>query len=78
MSELRAMWRKAGCGVHSAASTLSDMVTVMLGGSPCAVLYAGLVSPGLYQVNLQIPDIPAGDQTLVVSSGYRRARPGRF
>jgi uncharacterized protein (TIGR03437 family) len=51
------------------ASTVNEKVSVTLGGSPCAVLYAGLVAPGLYQINLVVPDIPSGDQSLVVSAG---------
>jgi uncharacterized protein (TIGR03437 family) len=58
------------------ASTLLDPVTVTLGGAACPVLYQGLVSPGLYQINLQIPEIAAGNEPLMVSAGGPSSQAG--
>ncbi len=32
-----------------------------IGGVNARVLFAGLVGPGLYQFNVEIPDLPDGD-----------------
>ena len=45
-------------------------VQVTIGGQSAQVLYAGLVSPGLFQINVRVPDgAPAGDQAVVLSVG---------
>ena len=62
--------------IFTAPSILSDPVTVRLGGALCTVLFQGLVAPGLYQINLQVPDIAAGDQPLVVSAGGSTSQAG--
>ena len=38
---------------------------VRIGGLDCAVAFAGLISPGLYQFNVVVPQIADGDQTIV-------------
>jgi uncharacterized protein (TIGR03437 family) len=57
-------------------SVLLDKVTVSLGGMPCTVLYQGLISPGLYQINTQIPDVGPGDEPVVVSIDGLASQPG--
>jgi uncharacterized protein (TIGR03437 family) len=48
--------------------------TVSVGGVNAAVQWAGLVSPGLYQLNVQIPSVAAGDQPVQASvSGFQTA-----
>ena len=37
-----------------------------LGGRPAKVLYSGLISPGLYQINIEVPDLPAGEHEIVL------------
>jgi uncharacterized protein (TIGR03437 family) len=45
--------------------------TVTVGGVNAPVLWAGLVSPGLYQLNVTIPTVPAGDQPVQATvSGF--------
>jgi uncharacterized protein (TIGR03437 family) len=55
--------------IISTPSVLRDALDVTLGGAPCTVLYQGLVGAGLYQVNVQIPDIASGDQPLIARIG---------
>ncbi len=41
------------------------MPTVTIGGTVAKVLFAGLVSPGLYQFNVLVPQsVPNGDNEL--------------
>jgi uncharacterized protein (TIGR03437 family) len=47
---------------------------VTIGGKEAALLGKGnLVSPGLYQFNLTIPDLPAGDYAIVAVIGTFRS-----
>jgi uncharacterized protein (TIGR03437 family) len=55
----------------------TDPVTVTLGGKNANVGFAGLVAPGLFQVNVQVPpDITTGDYPLTVTVGGS-VSPGR-
>jgi uncharacterized protein (TIGR03437 family) len=46
---------------------LAAMPTVTVGGLPAQVLWAGMVSMGLYQINIQVPTMPgAGDYPVAV------------
>jgi uncharacterized protein (TIGR03437 family) len=38
---------------------------IRIGGVDAAIAFAGLISPGVYQFNLVVPEVPDGDQTLV-------------
>jgi uncharacterized protein (TIGR03437 family) len=51
------------------AAPLENTVTAQICGQPAAVSYAGLVSPGLNQINLAIPALPAGDCSIQLSVG---------
>ncbi len=46
-------------------------ITVLIGGKPAIVGFAGMTYPGLFQINIQVPSgVPAGDQPIVlVDSG---------
>jgi len=47
-----------------------------IGGKQAAVQFAGMVSPGLFQVNIQIPsNVPSGDQPLVVTVSQVATQP---
>jgi uncharacterized protein (TIGR03437 family) len=48
-------------------NTLQTFPTVTIGGVNAPVSYAGLVSPGLIQVNVQIPQTAAGNQQVLVT-----------
>jgi uncharacterized protein (TIGR03437 family) len=43
------------------ASPLPDSPSVRIGDVQASVSWAGLVSPGLYQLNVVVPDVPDGD-----------------
>ena len=46
-----------------------DEVSVQLGEVPARVEFAGIVGPGLYQINIQVPEIADGDAAVVLRSG---------
>jgi uncharacterized protein (TIGR03437 family) len=50
-------------------SRVSSPFSVSIGGLPASVAYYGLTSGfiGLYQLNVQVPALPPGDQTLVIT-----------
>lgn len=48
---------------------LRSSVTVRIGGVAAQVVFAGLVSSGLNQFNAIIPDVPDGDQAVVLEIG---------
>lgn len=55
-------------------ATLAAPVSVTIGGVAAQVQWAGLIAPGLYQVNVQVPTVSAGDQALTVSiAGFQSA-----
>src|SRR5208283_4700805 len=46
---------------------LSDLTQlhVTIGGMPATVQFAGIVAPGLYQINAIVPQLPNGDQPIL-------------
>ena len=52
--------------VVTTPAALLDRVGVLVGGKPAEVAYAGLVGAGLYQINLTVPEVPDGDQAVMV------------
>ena len=50
-------------------SVLANTATVTIGGASAPVTYAGLVSPGLYQLNVTVPSLPSGDAPIVATVG---------
>ncbi len=48
---------------------LPALPSVKIGGQTAAVSYAGLVGPGLYQVNVTIPALANGDAVVVIDLG---------
>jgi len=56
--------------VFSGANRLANNVTVMIGGQPAAVDFAGVVGAGLVQINVHVPSsIGNGDAGVVASVG---------
>ena len=54
--------------------------TVQIGAATVTPTYSGMTggSAGLYQLNLVVPSVPAGDQPVVVKIGTRQTQPGAF
>ena len=42
-----------------------EELSVRIGGLDAAIAYAGLVSPGVYQFNVVVPQVAPGDQPVV-------------
>lgn len=57
---------------------LTNQVSVRIGGSPAEVLWAGLVSPGLYQLNVVVPDVPDGDQLVIAEIAGFHTQAGAY
>jgi uncharacterized protein (TIGR03437 family) len=57
---------------------LRSAVTVRIGNVPAEVAFAGLVSSGLFQFNVTVPDAPAGDQPIVAEVGGAGTRSPAF
>lgn len=56
---------RVGSGqVFSGAARIVGEVSVTIGGAKATVQFAGLISPGLYQLNVVVPAVAAGDQPL--------------
>jgi uncharacterized protein (TIGR03437 family) len=55
---------------------LANTVQVTMGGMAAAVTYAGLVSPGLYQFNVTVPNLPSGDAAVVATLGSLSTQAG--
>jgi len=53
--------------VFSGAYPLANTITVTIGGMFAQVLWAGLVGPGLYQINVVVPALSAGNQAVIAS-----------
>jgi uncharacterized protein (TIGR03437 family) len=59
--------------------TLSPLPAITVGGRNATVQFAGLVSPGLFQFNVTVPDsVPQGDQTIKATYGGASTQPGTF
>jgi len=57
-----------GVGGGANPQSLTNVTpTVLVGSSPAQVLFSGMSAyPGLYQINVQLPTIPAGSPTMPV------------
>jgi uncharacterized protein (TIGR03437 family) len=66
--------------IASGTATTTNAVTVTIGGVPATVQYAGVAPQfvGLYQINVTVPNVPAGDQALVVSVAGAPVAPNVF
>jgi len=63
----------------AAPISLADVVAVFIGGVPAVVQYAGLVAPGLDQINVVIPaGLPAGGQLVVAKVGGTETQPSAY
>lgn len=64
----------------SAASSLVDAPRVTIGGVEARVLYGGGAPNliGTYQFNITVPDVPNGDQPVVLTTGGARTQENAF
>jgi uncharacterized protein (TIGR03437 family) len=53
--------------VFTGAYPANHPVTVSIGGAAAQVLWAGPVAPGLYQINIVVPNVGGGDQAVGAS-----------
>ena len=60
------------------SSPLANQVIVRIGGVAASNLFAGIVSPGLCQFNVVVPDAPNGDSTVSVEIGGVSSQPNVF
>ena len=60
----------------STPEPLASSVNVSIGGSPATVVFAGLIAPGLYQLNVTVPNLPAGDAAITASIGAATTQSG--
>lgn len=64
-------------GAFSQSGTLSPLPLIQIGGVNATVQFAGLVAPGLYQLNVQVPaSLGSGDHAVVVQYGGVRTQQG--
>jgi uncharacterized protein (TIGR03437 family) len=57
--------------IFSGAAPLSDstQLSIVIGGMPATVKFAGLVAAGEYQFNVVIPALPDGDHAMIATAG---------
>jgi uncharacterized protein (TIGR03437 family) len=62
------------------AAPLADpgKLTIRIGGMPARVVFAGLAATGLYQFNVVVPRVPAGDQPVEAEIGGLVSQPNKF
>jgi uncharacterized protein (TIGR03437 family) len=67
--------------VLTAAYPVPDLlkVSVLIGGQPASVQFAGMTYAGLFQINIQVPNgIPAGDQPVVLGVSGQASIPAVY
>lgn len=64
--------------VFQGASSLAANVTIRIGGVAATVEFAGLVGVGLYQFNIVVPNLAAGDHAVVAEIGGVSSGTGSF
>ncbi len=60
----------------TSAATLANSVQVTIGDAVANVVFAGLIGPGDYQLNVTVPNLPDGDASIVASIGGLSTQPG--
>jgi uncharacterized protein (TIGR03437 family) len=60
--------------VFNGAAPTTAPVRLWIGDSEAKVDFAGLVSPGLYQINAVVPDLPPADHPVRVDAGGHAAQ----
>lgn len=67
-----------GAAVAHPPASLPERVEVEVAGIPAQVTFAGILYPGFGQVNVVVPDVPAGYQSIVVRQGGSTSQPGAY
>jgi uncharacterized protein (TIGR03437 family) len=60
----------------AAPAVLANSVQVAIGGQAASVAYAGLVGPGLYQINATVPNLPDGDSAVLAAVAGAQTQTG--
>jgi uncharacterized protein (TIGR03118 family) len=60
-------------GVGAAA-----LPSITIGGLPATVTFAGLIDPGISQINVVVPTLPTGDAAIVASAGGQQSQANAF
>jgi uncharacterized protein (TIGR03437 family) len=64
-------------GSSSQSGALPTLPIVTIGNNPAMVSFAGVISPGLYQLNIVIPpSAPNGDNPIVATYGGQTTQAG--
>ena len=63
-------------GSTAQSGTLSPLPVITIAGKNASVQFAGLVSPGLYQFNVVVPDLPDGDLPIKAALGGATTQSG--
>jgi uncharacterized protein (TIGR03437 family) len=59
------------------SGSLPTLPVIQIGGVNASVQFAGLISPGLYQFNVQIPSTaPTGDNLITAQYNGLKTQPG--
>jgi uncharacterized protein (TIGR03437 family) len=64
--------------VFAGATSLADPVTVTIGDLAAQVVFSGIVSNGLYQFNVVVPNLPNGEFEVLATIGGMRTQPNVF
>jgi uncharacterized protein (TIGR03437 family) len=65
--------------VLSAPVPAATQPLVSIGGVSAQVTFAGLISAGLFQLNVQVPNtLPVGDATVTASAGTAKSQANIF
>jgi len=62
----------------AAARPLANPVTVSIGGLMAPPVWSGQVGSGLYQIMVTVPELPAGDHSVVAEIGGARSAAARM
>jgi len=55
--------------VIQVAQPVAASVQLLVGNVSAKVLFAGIIAPGLYQINFVVPNLPKGDAAVVINVG---------
>ena len=65
-------------GSATQSGSLPSLPVILIGGAPASVVFAGIISPGLYRFNVTVPATAAsGDNTLTATMAGRARLPAR-